>query len=145
MTSHNLVATIVGLWLVWTVIHLVLVAVTFTRRRLVNGIAAGQVREPIPAKVRQRVLNTPFGNRRRCRSCWVRKAEHTGHIVPYKFGGLNRDVHLMPQCERCNLGQGDRVTVTQLLRVLLPGVGWRSPVPVPVLVLLVVAAGWVAL
>lgn len=141
MSVSNVALIAAGAWLSWLVVQAVIVAATLVRRRVIGALALGGVREPIPDGVRSRVLRTPSGRRRVCRSCWRRLAVHAGHIWPYRLGGLNSGGMLIPQCERCNLSQGSRVTVPQLWRLLMPGLGWRNPVPGPVLLGLLVAVG----
>jgi 5-methylcytosine-specific restriction endonuclease McrA len=79
-----------------------------TKRRIPHGLKAGGVlRQPIPPRMRFRVLRR---DGYRCRLCG-RAAEdgvilHVDHIIPLAKGGKTEEANLWSLCLPCNLGKG---------------------------------------
>ena len=75
-----------------------------------QGGGLGRVRDPLPARLRFRILARDGF---RCRYCGRLGGTpgvvlHVDHIVPVAAGGTMSEDNLRTACEECNLGKGTR-------------------------------------
>lgn len=133
MDSAQIVVASVCVWGVVLVYRLIGIAAGRAKGGAVKVLGGG--RAPMTHDDGKGVVFGPvFGWRRLCRTCWVRKARHRGHIIPDSWGGQEANFNFIPQCARCNIGLGARIPRFGLLRWLTPWVGWRFPIPTPLIV-----------
>ena len=131
------------IWLACAAVWLVVISVRFVAVKVRKRARRHVVRERMAAEAGPNVLHGPLmGVRRRCRRCWWRLARERGHMLAWSEGGADENHNFVPLCHVCNQGQGARTPWWQWLRILTPWVGWRFPVPTP---LMVVVAVWVFL
>lgn len=130
--------TALGVWLAVISVRFAAVRVRKWRRRHIvrtdmgPGTGPNVVRGPLLANNRYRFLR--MFSRRRCRRCWWRLARERGHMLAWSEGGADENHNFVPLCSACNTWQGKRTPWWQWLRILTPWVGWRFPIPTPLMV-----------
>lgn len=125
--------TAAAIWAGWFTIRLIFAFARMTLRRWATR-DLDMRRGAIPGDVRRRVCRGPIaGWPRLCRSCWHRVGRECGHLIRWADGGPDVPSNMVPQCRACNARSSSRTTFPALVRWAVPWVGWRFPVPTPVI------------
>ena len=123
------------MWLTVLAVWVAVISVRFAAVKVRKWRRAGVARPRMDAEAGPNVLRGPLmGVRRRCRRCWWRLARERGHMLAWSEGGADENHNFVPLCHVCNQAQGARTPWWQWLRILTPWVGWRFPVPTPLMV-----------
>lgn len=134
-------------WAAWVAGRTVMLGVRAGTQRGATRLArtvspgASSLRDDFTPDEREQVLAGPvMGWSRLCRRCWRRRATQADHLIPARLGGPGTVANAAPLCGRCNRMKGARVEWWAVARWLLPSVGWRCPIPGPLLAATVTVA-----
>ena len=144
MTPQATIAALfAGTWAAWAGARFVALRVRRRRRKIAQAIAVGKpaIRNEFPRAVRDEILNGPLrGWRRLCRKCWRRRSDVPDHLISSAEGGGNKADNGAPVCTGCNGAKSSRHELWAVLRWVTPWVGWRWPVPTPVMLAVAMVA-----